>query len=221
MAYVSVRNSGGSSTLAGHGKEANRKGVTFADSEAILLETLARQERPVILVGHSAAGVLLQQAAGKAGDKISAVVFHNAFIIADGSSLFDALPPDIAKAFDAEAKASADNTLGVNDGFWRHVLLAGVEETQASEIIAQMVPQPFGYYTHKIDTSSFAKLTAPKFVLLATDDNSLPQAAWKAMAQSVGESTLIQISGGHEALFTHPADVAGGLATIAKLVAEQ
>ena len=80
-------------TLAGHGKSVDREGVTLSDSEEILLDHLARQETPVILAGHSAAGVLLQQASGKAADKLAAVVFHNAFLIPDGTSLFEALRP--------------------------------------------------------------------------------------------------------------------------------
>ncbi len=205
-------------TLAGHGKSVDREGVTLSDSEKILLDHLAQQETPVILVGHSAAGVLLQQASGKAADKLAAVVFHNAFLIPDGTSLFEALPPDIAKAFEAAAAASEDNSLGVDEGFWRHVLLAGVDEALATDIIARMVPQPFGYYTQKIDASSFTAVDAPKFVLLATDDHSLPQEAWKGMATLLGESTTIEIPGGHEVLLTDPEAVAKGLATIAESV---
>lgn len=205
-------------TLAGHGENADRKEVTLADSEKILLDNLSGQTEPVILVGHSAAGVLLQHTSGKISEKLAAVVFHNAFLIPDGTSLFEALPPDVAKAFEAAAAASADNSIGVDEGFWRNVLLAGVEEAQATEIIAQMVPQPFGYYTSKIDSSTFTNLESPKFILLATDDNSLPQEAWKGMATLAGESTTIEISGGHEVLLTDPEAVARGLAEIASKV---
>ena len=205
-------------TLAGHGRSVARKGVRFADSEKILLDTLARQDRPTILVGHSAAGVLLQQAAGKTHHKLAGIVFHNAFLVPQGGSLFDALPPDIAQAFRAQAAASGDNSLPVNDAFWRQVLLAGVPQEAASAIIAQMVPQPFAYYTHRIDASSFAAVTAPKFVLLATDDRSLPIGAWQGMASLLGASTAIEIPGGHEALLTHPDAVAQGLAKIAGAV---
>ena len=203
-------------TLAGHGKEADRKDVTLSDSETTLLDHVAKQQTPVILVGHSAAGVLLQQASGKVADKLAAVVFHNAFLIPDGTSLFEALPPDIAKVFEAAAAASEDNSLGVDEGFWRHVLLAGVDEAQATDIIAQMVPQPFGYYTQKIDASTFADVDAPKFLLLATDDHSLPQEAWKGMATLMGDGTTVEIPGGHEVLLTDPEVVAAGLAEIAK-----
>ncbi|MCR9121740.1 MAG: alpha/beta hydrolase [Phyllobacteriaceae bacterium] len=203
-------------TLPGHGEDVDRAGVTFADAEAALIEAVRSHDGNVILVGHSAAGVLLQQAAGKVAGQLDAVVFHNAFLIEDGTSLEQNLPPDIAATFRQIAEASGDNSIGVGEDFWRNVLLAGVEEERATEIIDMMVPQPFGFYTHEIDTSSFADVTASKFVLLATDDASLPPGAWAGMAMWLGDATTVEIPGGHEVLLTDPDAVAQGLVTIAE-----
>ncbi len=206
-------------TMAGHGVNTDRKAATFNDSEKILLEVLNRQTRPVIVVGHSAGGVLLQQTVGKAADKLAAVVFHNAFIIPHMTSMYDALPPKFKEMFSSLAEASEDYSLPVNEGFWRNVLLAGVPEKRATEIIGMMVPQPFNFYRHKIDASSFADIKAPKFALLATGDKSI---AWyRSMAQRLGQSTVVEISGGHEVLLTNPAELARGLAEIARLITKK
>lgn len=201
--------------LPGYGKEADRASVTFDEIETALVNAVSAYDGHVVLVGHSAAGVLLQQAAGKVADKLDAVVFHDAFLVPDGTSLFQALPPDLGKLFAEAAAASPDNSLPVDEGFWRHVLLAGVPEAEASRIIDTMVPQPFSYYTHKLDAASFADVTAPKFVLLATDDASLPPGAWQGMAMWLGDFDTIEIPGGHEVLLTDPAVVADGLTQIA------
>lgn len=197
--------------LPGYGKDVDRASVTFAEMEQALIDTIQAQPGNVVLVGHSAAGVLLQETAGKVAAKLDAVVFHDAFIIPDGSSLFEALPPEIGTAFAAAAEASPDNSLPVNEDFWRYVLLAGTPEAQATEIIAMMVPQPFSYYTHKLDAAAFDQVTAPKFLLLATEDSSMPEGAWAGMATWLGDYDTIEIHGGHEVLLTDPAAVAEGL----------
>ena len=201
--------------LPGFGADADRGKVTFAEMEAALVGAVEASEEPVVLVGHSAAGVLLQEAAGKVAGKLEAVVFHDAFLVPDGTSLSDALPPEIGKIFADAAAASPDNSLPVDEGFWRHVLLVGVPEAKATEIIAMMVPQPYSYYTHKLDAASFASVTAPKFVLLATEDLSLPPGAWEGMATWLGSFQTVKIPGGHEVLLTDPAAVAEGLSQIA------
>ena len=215
-ALVKAGHSAQAITFPGHGKTADRAGVAFGDYEAALVAALNRQDRPVIVVGHSAAGVIMQAAAPKAADKVAALVFHNAFLLGDGQSMIESVPPDIAKQFHAAAAASPDNSLPVNEGFIRHVLMAGASEEMIKRVLAELVPQPFGYYTHKITTGPFAAMGKPRYLLLATGDESLPQAAWRGMAQAMGDHTVVEIPGGHEVLYTNPKAVAAGLVKIAR-----
>ena len=56
----------------------------------------------------------------------------------------------------------------------------------------------------------------PRHLLLATDDVSLPQAAWRGMAQMMGDHKVVEIRGGHEVLYTDTQAVAEGLMEIAR-----
>ena len=203
-------------TFPGHGKDAERVGVEFRDYEEALVAALNQGEEPVIVVGHSAAGVVMQAAAPKAPDKVAALVFHNAFLLGDGQSMIESVPPDIAEQFRAAAAASPDNSLPVNEGFIRHVLMAGASEDMVEFVLSRLVPQPFGYYTHKIATGPFDAMGKPRYLLLATDDESLPQAAWRGMAYAMGEHVVVEIPGGHEVLYTSPEAVVAGLLEIAR-----
>ena len=203
-------------TFPGHGKSAKRAGVKFQDYEKALVAALNAQETPVVLVGHSAAGVVMQSATPKAADKVVALVIHNAFLLGDGQSMIETVPPEIAKAFRAAAAASPDNSLPVNEGFIRNVLMAGESKKMADFVLSRLVPQPFAYYTHKIATGPFAAMGKPRYLLLATGDNSLPQAAWRGMAQALGKHKVVEIPGGHEVLYTDPEAVARGLVEVAR-----
>ncbi len=203
-------------TFPGHGKSAKRGGVTFEDYERALVAALNARAKPVVLVGHSAAGVVMQAAAPRAADKVAALVIHNAFLLGDGQSMIEIVPPKIAEAFRAAAAASPDNSMPVNEGFIRNKLMAGESKAVTDFVLSQLVPQPFGYYTHKITTGPFDAMGKPRYLLLATGDDSLPQAAWRGMARALGKHKVIEIPGGHEVLYTNPVAVARGLAEIAR-----
>ena len=183
--------------------------------EDALIAALDRQPGPVVLVGHSAAGVVMQAAAPRAAGKVAALVFHNAFILGHGRSMIESIPPEIAEKFRADAAASPDNSLMVDADFVAAVLMAGADEETIDQTLADLVPQPFDYYTHRVDIRPFTRMTCPRYVLLAADDASLPRAAWLAMAENLGEHKVFEIPGGHEVLYTDPDSLARALAAIA------
>ena len=53
-------------------------------------------------------------------------------------------------------------------------------------------------------------------MLLATDDESLPQATWRGMAQAMGEHKVVEIPGVTKVLYTSQEAVARGLVEIAR-----
>jgi pimeloyl-ACP methyl ester carboxylesterase len=68
-------------TLPGHHKEDDRSRIGFTDYVDEIVRILSSQTGPVILVGHSSAGFLMQAAAPRASQNIAHLVFHNAFIL--------------------------------------------------------------------------------------------------------------------------------------------
>ena len=69
-------------TLPGMNPGDNRFGIEFGDYVDAVVDVLKRQDKPVILVGHSSAGMLLQAAAPRAARAIDLLVFSNAFVVA-------------------------------------------------------------------------------------------------------------------------------------------
>jgi pimeloyl-ACP methyl ester carboxylesterase len=93
-------------TLPGQNPGDDRSQVTFDSYVDRIVETLRRQSRPVVLVGHSSAGFLLQTAAPQSPEKIERLIFLNASILPDGKSQFDLVPPEAAQGMTAAAGAS-------------------------------------------------------------------------------------------------------------------
>jgi pimeloyl-ACP methyl ester carboxylesterase len=76
--------------LPSHGPDTLRlANVTLQDDVQAVVETASRQSGPVILVGHSMAGVVIAQAAEILGkQKVTKLVFLDAFMPKDGESVF-------------------------------------------------------------------------------------------------------------------------------------
>jgi len=198
-------------TLPGPQPAADRASIKFSDYVDQLVDLLEQQSRPVVLVGHSSAGFLVQAAAPHAADKIARLVFLNACILPNGQSQFDLVPPEAAQGLTAAAQASPDNTVPVLEDFVRGVLMAGEPVEQQDAVIARLTPQPLALFTTPVDTTAFEQLTLPKTVIFCNQDSSLPPGAYRGMAHGLGEHSWIEVDGGHEALVTQPGLVAAAL----------
>ncbi len=197
--------------MPGHRPEEKRSQIKFDDYVKKIIATLNRQPTPVVLVGHSSAGFLLQSSAPLAPDKIAQLIFLNAFVLPDGQRQFDLVPPEAAEGMAAAAKASPDNCVPVMEDFVRYQLMGGESRAMQDALIAQLVPQPLALFTTPVDTKDFDNLTLPISVVLCKDDVSLPPGAYTEMAQGLGDVHLIEVDGSHESLFTQPDVVADAL----------
>jgi pimeloyl-ACP methyl ester carboxylesterase len=198
-------------TLPGHGKEDDRSTIRFEDYVERIAQVLKRQASPVVLVGHSSAGFLMQAAVPKVPEKISHLIFVNAFILPDGKSQFDLVPPEASEGMIAAARASKDNSVPVMEDFVRNMLMAGETSNLQDALISRLVPQPLALFTTPVRTREFNVLEIPKSVVFCKDDVSLPPGAYLGMASGLGKYRLVEVAGGHEALFTNPAVVVEGI----------
>jgi pimeloyl-ACP methyl ester carboxylesterase len=198
-------------TMPGHNPDDDRAGIKYENYIDKIVDVLNKQASPAVLVGHSSAGFLLQSAAPKVPDKLAQLIFLNAFILPNGKCQFDLVPPEASAAMTAAAKASPDNSVPVIEDFIRNQLMEGESTEMQDDLINRLVPQPLALFTTPVSTEDFDKLQIPKTVVYCKDDVSLPPGAYLGMAKGLGDFSLIEVSGSHEALFTRPDIVAKGL----------
>ncbi|CAB1060468.1 salicylate esterase [Olavius sp. associated proteobacterium Delta 1] len=197
-------------TMPGHNPDDDRSQIKFDDYVAKICDVLNQQTRPVVLVGHSSGGYMLQAAAPKVPDKIARLIFLNAFILPEGKNQFDLVPPEASEAMTAAAQASPDNCVPVIEDFVRNMLMAGEPAAMQEALIKRLVPQPLSLFTTPAATEAFDKLSIPRSVVFCNGDVSLPPGAYLGMAQGLGEFNLVEVAGSHEAFFTNPGGVVEG-----------
>ena len=198
-------------TMPGHHPDDDRSKIQFDDYVDKIISVLIQKTAPVVLVGHSSAGFLIQVSAPKVPNKIAQLIFLNAFILPNDKSQFDLVPPEAAEGMTSAAQASPDNCVPVIEDFVRNNLMAGEPSEVQDALIGRLVPQPIALFTTPVSTKDFEKLTIPKSVEFCKGDASLPPGAYLGMAQGLGDYNLIEIEGSHEALFTNPGVVAKGI----------
>jgi pimeloyl-ACP methyl ester carboxylesterase len=203
-------------TLAGHGKGVP-KNVSHDDCVRSLVDYVVSHDlNDVVLVGHSFAGSVISRAAPLLAQRLRRLVFWSAFVLNDGESVLDAVPPPQRAAFEALAAQSADNTITLPFPVWREVFVNDGDLATAQATYALLSPEPYPVVAEKLDMKPFYDLirtgNPPCSFIHCTEDICMsygPEWGWHPrMTSRLGLCRLVQMPGSHEVLFTNP----GGLA---------
>ncbi|MCL1838749.1 MAG: alpha/beta hydrolase, partial [Propionibacteriaceae bacterium] len=118
--------------LPGSMRLAGRAGINHSHYVAAVVDEITRLDlRQVILVGHSFAGSVIAPVWQVIPDRIQRLVFHTAFVIADGQSVSDNVPPEQKKKAMASAAESPDGTTLVSWDLFRSKFMQDAPEDVA------------------------------------------------------------------------------------------
>jgi pimeloyl-ACP methyl ester carboxylesterase len=201
-------------TLAGNGDDL-RADVTMAETVERLVEHLVHADlRDVVLVGHSFGGVVIQHVAEHVPERIRRLVFHNAYVLLDGETVFDHIPAASAAAFQALAEAAGDGTVQLPFEVFRDGFIGDADIGTARSAYAQLGPEPLARAAEPAELPAFPTLPIPRSVLHATDDNVFPapEFSWHPkLSGRLGPFRLVQMPGSHEVMFSDPDGLADKL----------
>ncbi|RUT03612.1 salicylate esterase [Dulcicalothrix desertica PCC 7102] len=199
-------------TIAGHGKGVN-KNVNHAQcTQSIVDYIIDKDLTDIVLLGHSFAGTIIAKVAEAISDRIRRLIFFNAFVLNDGESLRNNIPPDSQALLDNLARESGNNTVVMPFELWREACLNDADLELAKFSYAQLSPEPYQPLIDKLDLKQFYSLPIPKSYLYCTEDNVLPQGeqwGWHPkMSNRLGLFRLVQMPGSHEVMFSNPIGLA-------------
>jgi pimeloyl-ACP methyl ester carboxylesterase len=196
-------------TIAGHGKGVN-KNVNHAQcTQSIVDYIVSKDLTDIVLLGHSFGGTIIAKVAEVVSDRIRRLIFLNAFVLNDGESLTDNVPPDTQALFDQLARESDDRTMVLPFEMWRETLINDANLELAKSSYAQLSPQPYQPFIDKLDLKQFYSLSIPKSYLYCTEDNAQGERGWHPrMSNRLGLFRFVQMPGSHEVLFSNPVGLA-------------
>jgi len=200
-------------TLAGHGPEAERVGITHKDCVDSVVSYIRQQDlHDVILVGHSFGGSVIIRVVEDLPSRIKRLIFLDAFVLEDGQSVYDNLPSFLIELLDQLAQASLDNTTMLPWEIWRDHFIQDASEEVARALWEQLSPEPNQPNVEKLDLKAFYSLNIPKSFIYCRQDMTLPPGSfYPQMSSRLGTYKLVEMDGNHEVMFIRPTELADKL----------
>lgn len=201
-------------TVAGHGKGVAKNVIHVQSVQSILDFIVENDLNEVVLLGHSYGGTIISKVVEQIPDRIKRLIFWNAFVLNDGESMNDNVPPNYRSLFDQMANESSDNTVMIPFPIWREAFINDGDLEMAKQSYEQLSPEPY-QFTEKLDLKKFYELIQSGRIacsyLNGTEDIALPQGEWgwhPRMSNRLGLFRLVQMPGSHEVIYSNPTGLA-------------
>ncbi|SNY25961.1 alpha/beta fold hydrolase [Paractinoplanes atraurantiacus] len=182
-----------------------------SDAEYLSSFVTQRTSGPVVLVGHSYGGVVISNAAGNL-DRVRALVYVNAFIPAEGESIFQLLGgsgsaldvPDPTTVLDVVGYPGAPE--GDAEAFLKPDTVFTFFAQDLPEAEGRLIvtgQRPITLSANAAPTVAAAWRTLPSWAVIGTDDLVIPAATQRSMAERAGAKTF-EVAASHVSLVSHP-----------------
>ncbi|MFI1990859.1 alpha/beta fold hydrolase [Actinoplanes sp. NPDC020271] len=182
-------------------------------SDAAYLSSFVAQRTtgPVVLVGHSYGGVVISNAATAGGD-VKGLVYVNAFIPAEGESIFQILGGS-GSALDVPDPTTVLDVVGYPGGPEGDAE-AFLKEDSVYRYFAQDLPEedawlvvagqrPITLSANATGSEKAAWRTLPSWAVIGTEDRVIPPATQRSMAERAG-SKITDVAASHVSMVSHP-----------------
>jgi pimeloyl-ACP methyl ester carboxylesterase len=188
--------------------------ISLADDVAVTKRTIANQDGPVILVGHSYGGAVITEAGND--PKVAGLVYVAAFALDKGESVSSLIKDPPPGAPVPPILPPQDGFLFLDNAKFPASFAADVEPETAAFMADSQVP--WGLNALNGTISEPAWKTKPSWYLVSTDDKMIPPDAQRAMSKRAG-ATVVEVKASHAVYVSQPQSVAALIETAAKGVA--
>jgi len=185
--------------------------LSLADDVAVTKRTLAAQDGPVILVGHSYGGAVITEAG--TDPKVAALVYVAAFAPDKGESVSTLISDPPPGAPVPPILPPRDGYLFLDKAKFPASFAADVSPDAAAFMADSQVPWGVEALSGRISEPAWK--TKPSWYLVATDDKMIPPDAQRVMSKRAG-STVVEVKGSHAVYVSQPQAVASLIEKAAK-----
>ena len=184
---------------------------SLADDVAVTKRTLAAQDGPVILVGHSYGGVVITEAGND--PKVAGLVYVAAFAPDKGESVSALIKDPPPGAPVPPILPPRDGYLFLDKAKFSAAFAADVSKEAAAFMADSQVPWGVEALGGKISEPAWKK--KPSWYLVSTEDKMIPPDAQRAMSKRAG-SKVVEVKGSHAVYVSQPQAVASIIQKAAK-----
>src|SRR5258707_11428027 len=173
--------------------------ISLEDDVAVTKRTLATQDEPTILVGHSYGGAVITEAGNH--PKVSALVYIAAFAPDKGESVGSLIKDPPPRAPVPPLLPPQDGFLFLDKAKFPASFAADVDPEKAAFMADSQVPLGMGAISGAI--SEPARRTKPSWYMVTTQDKMIPPDAQRAMSKRAG-ATVVEAKVSHAIYVSQP-----------------
>lgn len=177
--------------------------TSFADDVAATKRVIALQDGPVILVGHSYAGVVITEAGNDA--KVVGLVYVAAVAPGEGESLNSVSKPYPPAPLGGELHLDAQGFLTVTAKGIAEDMAQDLPEKEKQILTATQGQTAAAAFGATVSTAAWK--SRPSWALIAGNDRAIPPELEKDEAAAI-KATAITVPANHLAMLSHPEEVA-------------
>ena len=190
--------------------------VTLDAYVARVVEMIAREAEPLILVWHSLGGMSITVAGERVPDRIRKLVYLCAFILRDGESLYTLLDPT-APADSGPPKGSSWDIVvsPVPTATVPKIFYNGCSEADIAYALERLRPQANAPRLTRVSLTPERFGRVPRAYIETTDDQAVSlETQWSMVANSPC-AEVRSLATGHSPFFSAPTALAEALASLA------
>lgn len=191
--------------LPGHGADTTPSAdITlerYVDSVKALVEA---QNQPVVLVGHSLAGMVVSQVAERAPTKVKQVIFVAAYLPQNGQSLEDLAKGDPTSLVGQNLQFAPDySTVTIKREALAQALAADLP-AQVQFIVAGHKPEPLAPFRGKAVLTTERFGSVPRAYLLTSNDRAVTPALQRQMLAAWPTTQTVELATSHLPFLAQP-----------------
>lgn len=185
---------------------------TWTDAVCRILDA---QPEPVVLVGHSRAGIIISQAAEQRPDKVRTLVYLCAFLLRNGQSLLQVAQEDGTSLVLPNLVMADDQSYStVREEAIREVFYGDCSNEDIALAKLLLAPEPMGPSTTPIATTDQHFGRIPRVYIESLRDNAVPPPLQKRMYTATPCQKVISMDTSHSPFFSAPDELAAHLTSL-------
>jgi pimeloyl-ACP methyl ester carboxylesterase len=169
--------------------------LTLDDYAQHVVDAIAAEKEPVVLIGHSMGGVVVTQAAERAPERIARLAYVCAFLPANGQSLLDLARTDGESVLLANARESFYHDCSDDD---------------AERATARLIPESLAVVGTPVHTTAARFGRVPRSYIECSDDRALGPSLQKRM-HAATPCRVTRIVSSHSPFFSRPDELVRAL----------
>lgn len=188
--------------LPGHGQDTTPVSKTSLDLYVErTCEVLAAQMEPVILVGHSAGGLVISQAAERDPTKIEKLVYLTAYLFQDGEYLLQKVPIGADSPLVVD---EAGTSVTMRADMLKDLLYADCSEDDIERAAPLLVPETITLGTAPVHVTSERFGQVPRVYIECLQDRTIIPALQKQMYTALPCQRVLTLDTSHSPFFSAP-----------------